>query len=278
MIAETSPLPAASQNAPIDAPEYPCFGESLPDLQMREGRYRVRFASDLDDLDEILKLRFEVFNLELGEGLETSFLTGRDFDEYDLACHHLMVIEEASGDVVGTYRIQTGAMAAEAKGFYSAAEFDLSHLPLELLEDSIELGRACIARSHRNTQALYLLWKGLAAYITHNHKRFLFGCCSLTSQNAREGKLMMDLLEREGHLHSDLYVPPQPGVECYPPGFEVDEPLDVKVPKVFRTYLRIGAKVCGPPAIDRAFKTIDFFVIFDVLTLDIQARQMFFGT
>lgn len=261
----------------LDTREYPRFGESLPGVEMREGKYLIRFARNHEDLDEILKLRFDVFNLELGEGLEKSFLTGRDLDEYDPACHHLMVIEATSGEMVGTYRVQTGAMAAAGRGFYSAVEFDLSHLPLEVLEDSVELGRACIARAHRNTQVLFLLWKGLAAYVAHNRKRFLFGCCSLTSQDAREGRLVMDLLERDGHLHEDFYALPRPGFECYPPGFEVHEPFGVKLPKLFRTYLRIGAKVCGPPAIDRAFKTIDFFVIFDVFTLDRQMQRMFFG-
>jgi putative hemolysin len=256
---------------------YPRFSDSLPGIELRDGRYLIRFARNREDLDAILKLRFEVFNLELGEGLESSYLTGRDLDEYDPTCHHLMVIEEASGECVGTYRVQTGAMAAAGRGFYSAVEFDLSGLPLEMLEDSIELGRACIAGPHRNTQALFLLWKGLAAYIAHNRKRFLFGCCSLTSQDAREGKLVMDLLERDGHVHPQFHAPPRSGFECYEPGFAVREPFDVKLPRLFRTYLRIGAKVCGPPAIDRSFRTIDYLVVFDVFEMDDQTHRKFFG-
>ncbi|MGH8597808.1 MAG: GNAT family N-acetyltransferase, partial [Gammaproteobacteria bacterium] len=211
-------------------------------------------------------------------GLESSYRTGRDLDEYDLACHHLMIVEASSGAVVGTYRLQTGAMAAAGRGFYSGCEFDLSRLPLEVLEDSIELGRACIAREHRNTQALFLLWKGLASYVAHNRKRFLFGCCSLTGQDAREAKLVMELLEREGHLHPDYFVPPRNGFESYEPGYSVRQPFEVKLPKLFRTYLRFGAKVCGPPAIDRAFKTIDFLVLFDVFGMDAQSQRMFFDS
>jgi putative hemolysin len=261
----------------LNTPEYPRFCESLPPSEMREGKYVVRFVRNLEELDAVLKLRFDVFNLELGEGLESSFQTGRDLDEYDLTCHHLMVIEEGTGEIVGTYRLQTGAMAAAAKGFYSAAEFDLSHLPVEVLEDSIELGRACIAQAYRNTQVLFLLWKGLASYIAFNRKRFLFGCCSLTSQNAAEGKLTMELLDRDGHLHERFRVPPKPEMECYPADFFIEVPFEVKLPRLFRTYLRFGAKVCGEPAIDRAFKTIDFFVLFDLFKMDRQTQQMFFG-
>jgi len=61
-----------------DTHEYPRFRESLPSGEMREGKYAVRFAKSREELDAVLRLRFEVFNLELGEGLETSFRTGRD--------------------------------------------------------------------------------------------------------------------------------------------------------------------------------------------------------
>jgi len=43
---------------------------------MREGKYAVRFAKSREELDAVLRLRFEVFNLELGEGLETLFGPG----------------------------------------------------------------------------------------------------------------------------------------------------------------------------------------------------------
>lgn len=257
--------------------EYPRYADSLPGTELREGRYLLRFARTADELDEVLRLRYRVFNLELGEGLPESHETGRDLDEYDATCHHLMVVEAGSEAVVGTYRLQTGAMAAAGRGFYSAGEFDLSHLPLEMLEDSIELGRACIDRAHRNTQALFLLWKGLAMYIAHNRKRFFFGCCSLTSQDPSEGKLVMERLEREGHCQPDYFVPPREAFACYPQGFEVDPPFEVQLPRLFRTYLRFGARVCGPPAIDRTFKTIDYFVLFDVFSMDEHTQRLFFG-
>lgn len=279
MLAELLSLPGQLNQQPStpETNEYPRFPESLPSGELREGKYAVRFVRSREELDAVLKLRFEVFNLELGEGLETSFQTGRDLDEYDLACHHLLVIEETTGNVVGTYRLQTGAMAAAGRGFYSATEFDLSHLPVEVLEDSIELGRACIAKAYRNSQVLFLLWKGLASYIAFNRKRFLFGCCSLTSQDANEGKLAMELLEREGHLHPRFHVPAKPAFECYPTGFIACSTVEAKLPKLFRTYLRLGAKVCSEPAIDRAFKTIDFLVLFDLFEMDRQTQQMFFG-
>jgi putative hemolysin len=78
----------------------------------------------------------------------------------------------------------------------SLGGFELSLLPRELLDNSVELGRACIAKGHRNTQVLFLLWKGVASYVASQRKRYLFGCCSLTGQDASEAVTACSL-ERE---------------------------------------------------------------------------------
>jgi putative hemolysin len=52
--------------------------------------------------------------------------------------------------------------------------------------------------------------------------------------------------------------------------------LDLKIPKLFATYLGIGARVCSTPAIDRRFKTIDFFVVLDIHQMDERTRRLFF--
>jgi putative hemolysin len=247
---------------------YPCAPEALPSRVLRQGHYEVRFARDEEDLDRVLRLRFEIFNLELGEGLDESHESGRDRDEFDAICHHLMVIDTTTGELVGTYRMQTSEMAARFRGFYSEQEFQLSKLPDEVLDSALEVGRACVAESHRNTQTLFQLWRGLALYVATNRKRYLFGCSSLTSQDPVEAKAVMDLLERKNHLHPELYLEPQPECLCYEPDFAGDPSFRPKIPTLFRIYLRHGAKVCGPPAIDRLFKTIDYLVIFDIDAMD----------
>jgi putative hemolysin len=152
---------------------YPSLAGALPPRDLREGAYRVRFARNLAELDDVLRLRFEVFNLELGEGFESSFATGRDEDDFDLTCHHLIVEDEASGRIVGTYRLQTPEMAAAGHGLYTATEYDLSVMPAGVLGQAVEVGRACIHREHRGRQVLYLLWRGLALYMAHNGLRYL---------------------------------------------------------------------------------------------------------
>lgn len=255
---------------------YPIAPELLPDREIEEGHYQLRFARNDEDLDAVLRLRYEVFNLELEEGLDSSHDTGRDLDRFDPVCHHLMVIEKTSGEVVGCYRMQTSEMAARNLGFYSESEFDLTGFPPAVIDGSMEIGRACVARDHRSTHVLFLLWKGLALYVAANRRRFLFGCSSLTSQDPVEGKAFMDQLTRKDHLHPHFVIRPQPGFECYADGFEGDPERRVKTPPLFRIYLRHGAKVCGPPAIDREFKTIDFLVLFDVDRMDPKMFETFF--
>jgi len=39
--------------------------------------------------------------------------------------------------------------------------------------------------------------------------------------------------------------------------------------------LSIGAKICGPPALDRQFKTIDFLTLLDLDSLPAMIRERF---
>ena len=116
-------------------------------------------------------MRFEVFNLELGEGLAESYATGLDVDPFDEFCDHLIVEEAATGTIVGTYRLQTGQLAAANLGYYSEREFDFA--PYESFRcEMIELGRACVHADHRNFNLLHLLWRGIARYAIDRKARF----------------------------------------------------------------------------------------------------------
>ena len=267
------------RSRPTGAATTPSTQTSLPERSFEQGGYEVGFARRPSEVDAVLKLRFEVFNLELGEGLAESHETGLDEDRFDAVCHHLVVRDTSreSRPIVGSYRLQTSEMAATELGFYSAGEFDLSRVPAEVIARSIEVGRACVARSHRSTQVLFLLWKGLAAYMTHNAKRFLFGCSSLTSQDPREGVAMLRYLEASGFMHPEIHVPPLPGLDCFIEGEPPAPATRQDVPPLFRIYLRHGAKVAGPPAIDREFKTVDFLTIFDIDAMPGRMHRLFFG-
>ena len=208
-------------------------------------------------------MRFEVFNLELNQGLESSYETGRDEDKFDATCHHLMVYDKTTRQVAGTYRLQTAEMAAAGQGFYSSTHFDLSTLPDSVLAESVEIGRASIAMNHRCLQVLYLLWCGLGLYLNSKSKRYLFGCAALRSEDRSLGNRIHNYMVKKGYMHPTLRVTPHPHLDCrgYGPSSLVATHNDL--PPLLRSYFRLGAKICGPPAFDDEFRTIDYFTFVD---------------
>jgi hypothetical protein len=90
-------------------------------------------------------LRFEVFNLELGEGLAASHAIERDEDAYDAYCDHLLVEREDTREIVGTYRLQTGQLAAANLGYYSEQEFDFDLTSRSVVSWSNSGAPVCIA-------------------------------------------------------------------------------------------------------------------------------------
>ncbi len=264
-------MPGSAFSSLVATPAPSLHRGPVPEFARRTGRYSVRFAREARDLEEVQRLRFEVFNLELAEGLEESWATGLDRDRFDAQCQHLLVTDEEYGRVIGTYRLQTGEAAAAGAGFYSADEFRLELLPPFVLTQSVELGRACIAREHRNRNVLFLLWRGLAAYMLWHRKRWFFGCNSLTSQSPEYGLRTWQWLQEHGHAHPEFQVEPQPDWACHPVAANQPDPeagRAVEIPPLFGIYLRYGGLVCGPPAIDRFFKTVDFFTVLDLARMD----------
>ena len=88
--------------------------------------FRAGLAESLEDLVHCQRLRYLVFNCELGEGLARSAGIGLDRDRYDFICDHLMVRDTGSGKLVGTYRMQSGFRAKGNLGYYGEQFFDFA--------------------------------------------------------------------------------------------------------------------------------------------------------
>lgn len=279
------PLAVSASAAPVipAAPATP----SASTIHAEVGHYRLRLAESAADREAICRLRFKVFNIELGEGLQSSYQTGLDTDEFDAVCEHLLVEDKASGRVVGTYRMQSGLTALRHHGYYSEREF--SFHPYEPLRPGIlELGRASIDREHRTPEVLTLLWRGIAQYATDKGLRYLLGCSSLNSTDPAEGWQMYDQLAAYRcppefatepteafacpHEHTAHGAQSLPATENKTLN-TANSP--VKVPKLLKTYLAIGARIAAPPAWDREFRTIDFFTLLDLQQVSSAARNRF---
>ena len=234
--------------------------------------YRVRLALSDAERASLYRLRFLIFNLEMNEGLDAAYVHGEDRDPFDEVCDHLLVEDKLTGRIVGTYRLQTGVVAARGIGYYSAQEFDFE--PYEPLQKEIvELGRACIHREYRSFEVLNLLWRGIAQYAIGRGQRYLIGCSSVNSQDTRLGSAMYHRL-REWLVSPELQTRPTKAF-----AFSLAEETEDKPnpPKLLRAYLAVGAKIGGVPAIDRDFKTIDFLTLMDLENMAPSARTRYLG-
>jgi putative hemolysin len=240
-----------------------------------KGSYIAGLACSDRCVDEVLRLRYEVFNVELGEGLAHSSVTGLDRDEFDDQMSHIVLFDTATQRVVGTYRVQTVSHALKHAGIYSSQLFVFSGLE-KYYPRTVEVGRACLARDHRSLAAILTLWTGLGEFMNLFDQQFLFGCCSLTTQDPDDGWRAMKTIRQRKYFHPELMMATRPPHSCGGPSREHDPDLGpaIPLPKLFRTYMHMGAKAISGPAIDREFGTVDFLIFLDAKIVTFSALEV----
>ncbi|MBW4557506.1 MAG: GNAT family N-acetyltransferase [Trichormus sp. ATA11-4-KO1] len=235
------------------------FLKDFPIIETK--KYILKLASP-DELESIFRLRFKIFNIELGLEDSTANHTQIDQDEFDEVCHHLILIFKQTGEIIGTYRMQTHSMASQALGFRSAKYFNLNAIFDSVLQETVELGRACIAKEYRSIQALSLLWQGLANYLLWSGNTYFLGCTTLPTQDISQAHGAYHYFQQNNFMHPRFLVYPTSQFFLELPQYcpKLDE---LKLPIILQIYLASGAKICSLPAIDRLYKCIDFLTIFD---------------
>ena len=139
------------------APE--AFSRSRSFEPVTAGSQIIRLASSPAELDAAQALRYRVFYDEMGaRPLPEMLASRRDFDQYDGACDHLIVVDQqrpGDSQVVGTYRVMRREHARTVGGFYSASEYDVSKLA-NFPGTVMELGRSCVDAGYRNRATMQL--------------------------------------------------------------------------------------------------------------------------
>jgi putative hemolysin len=251
------------------------FEYSYKDLEVNadslasDDRYTVRLAKTSADVRSALRLRSEVFDREIGRNKDDN--SKLEWDEFDFRSKHLLAIDKATGETIGTYRINSVEAISDIAALYSAAEFEIENLPSEIILNGVEIGRACISERHRGSKALFLLWKGLGKHIVASQKRYVFGCCSIFTKNLPVGISAYRELAARGAMHPTYKVAPKKGVI----NIQGDAASKAQLPHLFDMYLKLGAKVCGPPMYDAEFGSVDFFVLFDLDQMGEKYRRIF---
>lgn len=246
-----------------------------PSAQER-GAITVAWAQHQDEVRQAQRLRHAIFAGEMGARLSTS-LPGHDVDLFDDYCEHLLVRDEATGEVIGTYRVLTPAQARRVGSFYSDTEFDLTRLR-SLRERMVELGRSCVHPDHRHGGVILALWGALAEFMVRNDLDTMIGCASIPMLH--EGVVSGDIAAsiwrqvRATHLAPiEYHVRPRLPL----PVEELDDSLPVEPPALIKGYLRLGAKVLGAPAWDPDFNTADLPMMMRIGDLPARYRKHFLG-
>ncbi len=245
-----------------------------------QGSIEVSWARHEDEVREAQRLRHAVFAGEMGAILSNT-VPGHDVDLFDDFCEHLLVRDSETRKVIGTYRVLTPAQARRVGSTYSDTEFDLTRLRL-MRERMVELGRSCVHADHRHGGVIMALWGALAEFMVRNQLDTMIGCASIPMNGQGPhgrvggGHAAASIWRqvRETHLASiEFHVRPRLPL----PIEQLDDTLDVEPPALIKGYLRLGAKVLGPPAWDPDFNAADLPMMMRIADLPPRYRKHFLG-
>lgn len=244
--------------------------QSVASLVVKPRQLSVRLASCHADIEAAQRLRWSIFYGDMG----ATPLGGDqlDIDPYDAVCDHLLVEDYASGvpQIVGTYRLLRQSVAETRQGFYSAGEFDLACFSGRSNE-TLELGRSCVAPDYRNSGTIQLLWRGIAAYLRQHRIDRLFGCASFHGICPDEHADTLSYLWHNHLAPSEIraraldnrYV----DMARLPLGSYDPRQAMRRLPPLIKAYLRVGAQVGDGAVIDHQFNTVDVFIVMPVAAI-----------
>lgn len=233
-------------------------------LTFEKGGFIIKTIENKNELDQVMRLRYEVFHREFRN---RKFPYGFDSDAFDIMADHLVIINPKIGKIVGTYRLISSLYS---RSFYSQSEFTVDKF-LALPGTKLEMSRACIHKDYRKGVVMTLLWRGLVEYVRRVDAKYLFGCASIKTMDPSTVRLLNQYLREEEYVTTELEAHPLPAYQMTGPS--VSEPANENysveaakslVPPLLNSYLRAGAKVAPVPALDRDFRCVDYFTVLNM--------------
>lgn len=248
-----------------------------PVPQVAQAGLAVSWARHNDEVRQAQRLRYRVFSEEMGARLDTT-IPGHDVDLFDNYCEHLLVRDQVTKEVIGTYRVLTPVQARRVGSTYSDIEFDLTRLR-SLRERMVELGRSCVHPDYRHGGVIMALWGALAEFMVRNKLDTMIGCASIPMlhNGIVSGDVAASIWHQlaqshmapiEHHVHPRLPLPVE----------QLDSGLPLEPPALIKGYLRLGAKILGAPAWDPDFNTADLPMMMRINDLPPRYRKHFLGT
>ncbi len=236
----------------------------------------VQWAQHQDEVREAQQLRFSVFAKEMGARLKKT-IPGHDIDLFDDFCEHLIIRDEISREVIGTYRVLTPAQAKRIGSTYSDLEFDLTRLR-PYRERMVELGRSCVHSDHRHGGVIMALWGALAEFMVRNQLDVMIGCASIPMlhQGVVSGEVAASIWHQLKQTHlAGVENQVTPRLALPVEQWQVNTAFEP--PALIKGYLRLGAKVLGAPAWDPDFNTADLPMLMKINDMPARYRKHFLG-
>jgi len=142
-------------------------------------------------LHEIGRLR-EITFREVGEGTNESI----DLDKYDNYYYHMFLWDDETKQIAGAYRMGLGSEIFPKygmEGFYLNDLFRFESELHEMMQNSIEMGRAFIIKEYQQKpMPLFLLWRGIIhTTLRYPEHKFLLGGVSISNQFTDFSKSLM---------------------------------------------------------------------------------------
>ncbi|MCX7304019.1 MAG: GNAT family N-acetyltransferase [Hyphomicrobiales bacterium] len=241
----------------------------------RIGTLEVRIARNAAEIAAAQEVRYRVFYEELGaRPLNGDDATGRDCDRFDEVCDHLLVFDASLPGpdhrrIVGTYRLLRQESAAEAGGFYSEDEFELTKLiARHPRERFLELGRSCVLPQYRSKRTIEALWQGIWSYINLHGIGVMTGCASFQGVDPAAHAQALSYLAQNCRARAEWDVRAVASRHCrmdlVPPGSINVKAALAALPPLIKGYLRVGARIGDGCVIDHQFGTVDVFIVMPV--------------
>lgn len=248
-------------------------------------------------LQELGRLRELTFRA-VGEGRGTE----RDLDRFDRLYTHLVVWDEATGVLVGAYRL---GFTDELPGggsscLYTATLFHLAPRFLEAVRPAVELGRSFVRPEYqRGFAPLALLWRGIGAVIAARPQyRYLFGPVTISRRyDVASRAMMVRFLQQPGRRHALASAvrprhPFRPGpgaralgrladrmddVEALSRLIAAGEPDGAGVPILLRQYLKLGARSLAFSVDPQFSGCLDALCLVDLMAVSERTLRRYMG-
>jgi putative hemolysin len=246
------------------------------------GHLTLRLAENEADVYAAQRLRYRIFCEEMGGVANLAVQQQkRDFDMFDDACYHLIVIDNNRvGDarVVGTYRLLTRTNMSLVGSFYTETEYDIGALKA-MPGEMMELGRSCVEQQYRTRPVIQMLWQGIGAFIVAKDIKLMVGCASFHGVNVKEHIHALSYLYHYHLAPANIRPKALPAhyvnMNLMPKEEVVPRAALSVLPPLIKGYLRLNGLVGDGAVLDYAFNTCDVSIVVQTDTMQERYAQRY---